>query len=98
MLHLFYRGGQLRLRLSQRLVQISRCTRPNRSHDFRRTAARNLVRAGVSERTCMEILGHKTRSMFDRYNITREKDLADAMQRLEQFHQATDQKVVAIAK
>ena len=65
-------------------------------HDFRRTAARNLIRAGVGERTCMEILGHKTRSMFDRYNITSEKDLAEAMERLEQFHQAAPEKVVAI--
>jgi integrase len=67
-------------------------------HDFRRTAARNLVRAGVTETTCMKITGHKTRSMFDRYNITSEKDLADAMERLEQFHQGTEQKVVSIAK
>ena len=67
-------------------------------HDFRRTAARNLVRAGVGERTCMQITGHLTRSMFDRYNITSEKDLAEAMERVEQFHQAASQKVVAIAK
>lgn len=67
-------------------------------HDFRRTAARNFIRAGVNERTCMEILGHKTRSMFDRYNITNEKDLADAMERLEQFHLAATEKVVSIAR
>jgi len=36
--------------------------------------------------------------MFDRYNITSEKDLAEAMERLEKFHQAAGQKVVAIAK
>ena len=46
----------------------------------------------------MNILGHKTRSMFDRYNITSEDDLAQAMERLEQFHQVADEKVVAIAK
>lgn len=67
-------------------------------HDFRRTAARNLVRAGVGEGTCMKITGHKTRSMFDRYNITSERDLAEAMERVEKFHQAAAEKVVAIAK
>jgi integrase len=54
-------------------------------HDLRRTAVRNLRRAGVAESVIMKITGHRTRDVFERYNITDQTDTQEAGRMAEEF-------------
>jgi hypothetical protein len=69
---------------------------PLTPHDLRRSAARNLVRAGVPEDIAMQVGGWRSRSIFTRYNITSEADVVAAVKKVNLYNAAESKKVVAM--
>jgi integrase len=69
-------------------------------HDFRRTGVRNLTKAGVHRKVAMKISGHKTESVYERYNIDTDEDVRDAVEKLAVYVAALpgDRKVVPISE
>ena len=66
-------------------------------HDFRRTAVRNLERAGVSRSDAMKMVGHKTESIYRRYAIADERSMQESAGKLDQFY-AIDQQPIEPSK
>jgi integrase len=63
-------------------------------HDLRRTAVRNLERAGVPRSVAMKLTGHRTELVYRRYAIVSEADLAEGVTKLAALH-ATSRTVPA---
>lgn len=77
-----YRGAPVRDLRKAWATACEKANVPGRLfHDLRRTAIRNMVRAGVSQPVAMKISGHRTAAVFRRYDITTDADIRDALRR-----------------
>jgi integrase len=97
---LFHRGG-VRLREYRRAWGTA-CKRAGLvgriAHDFRRTAVRNLERAGVPRSVAMSVVGHRTESIYRRYAIVDSAMQKDAAAKLDALHEADSGKPARVVR
>jgi integrase len=67
-----------------------------RFHDLRHTFVNNARKAGVDRTVIMKLTGHKTHSMFTRYNTVDQADAKDAIEKLESYFNRTEEPIAAI--
>jgi integrase len=65
-------------------------------HDLRRSCARRLIQAGVSQQTAKKLTGHRSNSMFERYAIVTDDDVLAAQQKAAEYREPIQQKVVGM--